>query len=233
MANSHTHHHSEQDVERGKFEPGGPEQSFENGAILPEGYGDNRLVIMTRDPYWFFGYWEITPEKAEAVRLEHGRNCWEVATLVLRVYDLGESPHTPLDSCSSFDVDLQKFARQWYVQVPQAGHFYVVDLGLRWPDGKFVVLFRSNIIRQPRGRVSDRIDSQWMSVGLDTRIWERMAMMALGVGSSKGASGGEVVKGMELRWEYLRSVFSGSVSAGFGSVSSSSLSSWRLQEPKS
>jgi hypothetical protein len=219
MVNSHSLHHSEQEVEKNKFDIAAAEFSVDAGSPLPEGYGDNRLVAMTRDPFWFFAYWEITHERAEQIRVAHGRDSWDVAALVLRVYDLGESTQTPIDAASHFDVDVQKSARQWYVQVPVSGHIYVADLGLRWPDGKFVSLMRSNFVRQPGGRVSERIDSAWMSVGVESHEWERMAQMALGVGSSKGASG-EMVKGMELRWEFLRSVFSGSVS------------SWRPKEPK-
>jgi hypothetical protein len=220
MANSHHHHHSEQDVEKNKFSVGAAEFSVDAGSPLPEGYGDNRLVIMSRDPFWFFAYWEITHERAEQIRVAHGRDSWDKAILVLRVHDLGDSPQTPIDSASYFDVEVQKFARQWYVQVPVSGHVYVADLGLRWPDGKFVSLFRSNAVRQPGGRVSDLVDSQWMSVGVATEEWEQMARMAIGVGSSKGASGEASNKGMALRWEFLRSVFSGSVS------------SWKPQEPK-
>jgi len=219
-------------MERQKFDVGAAEFSVDAGAPLPEGYGDNHLVIMTRDPYWFFAYWEITHERAEQVRTAHGRDCWDVAALVMRVYDLGESTTTPLDAANYFDVEVNKSARQWYVQVPEPGHAYVADLGLRWPDGKFVALFRSNVIRQPHGRVSDKTDSEWMSVNVMAQEWEAMARMAIGVGSSKGASG-EVLQGMALRWEFLRSVFSGSVSSWPSSWPSSSVSSWRSPESKS
>ena len=36
--------------------------------------------------------------------------------------------------------------------------------GLRWPDGKFVSLFRSNVIRQPAGFVSDQVDAIYCAV---------------------------------------------------------------------
>src|SRR5258706_4127552 len=174
---------------------------------------------MTRDPFWFFAYWEITHDRAEQVRTAHGRDSWDRAALILRVYDLGESASTPIDSAVSFDVEVNKSTRQWYVQVSVSGHVYVADLGLRWPDGKLVSLFRSNIIRQPFGRVSDKMDSQWMSVGVASEEWESMARMAIGAGSSKGASA-EGSQGRALRWEFLRSVFSGSVT------------SWRPEEKK-
>lgn len=207
-----SNHHPEQDVEKGKFDPSGVEPTTDGNFVLPESYGDNKIVIMARDPHWFFAYWEITGDKAEAMRIEHGRNCWDETVMALRIYDLGENGDQSLANCPYFDVDVQKFSRQWYVQVPHSGHTYVVDLGLRWPDGRFASLFRSNIIRQPMGRVSDRVDSQWMSVGLEMQEWERMAHMALGAGGNKGASG-ELLKGHDLRWEYLRSIFSGSVSS--------------------
>ena len=115
-----------------------------------------------------------------------------IAALVLRVYDLGEAAQTA-DRLRSFTLML-KFKNSpanGTCRSRNAGHSYVADLGLRWPDGKFVSLFRSNVIRQPVGRVSDKVDSQWMSVGLVTeqRSWEDMARIAIGVGSSKGASG--------------------------------------------
>jgi hypothetical protein len=214
MANHKDPHQSEQEVEKGKFEIGSAEFSVDAGSPLPEGYGDNRLVLLARDPLWFFAYWEITHERAEQIRVTHGRDAWDRAGLVIRVYDLGENPSTPIESAAFFDVELQKFSRQWYVQVPYAGHCYVADLGLRWPDGRFVALFRSNLIRMPAGRVSDIIDSQWMTVGMVTeqQEWESMVRVALGAGSSKGGSAGaEVARAMALRWEFLRSVFSGSV----------------------
>ena len=171
---------------------------------------------MTRDPFWFFAYWEITHERAEQIRVAHGRDSWDRAALVLRTYDVGESSQTPVDSASHFDVEIPKFARQQYAQVPFSGHSYISDLGLRWPDGKFASLFRSNLIRQPNGQVSDQVpsaaDSQWMSVNMvnEQQAWEKMARIAIGAGSSKGNSGPEESGPLALRWEFLRSVFSGS-----------------------
>ncbi len=203
-----SHHHPGQDVERVKFDPSGTVPAADGDVVLPEGYGDNRLVVMARDPFWFFAYWEITVDKAEQMRAQHGRTCWEETMMTLRVYDLGENSENAIQSCPFFDVDVQKFSRQWYVQVPQAGHVYIVDLGIRWHDGRFASLFRSNVVRQPLGRVSERVDSQWMTVGLHASEWEHMVQRSLSAGASKGVIGEG--KGMELRWDYLRSVYSGS-----------------------
>ena len=34
---------------------------------LPSGYGDNKIVLLARDPWWIFAYWEILKDKKEAV----------------------------------------------------------------------------------------------------------------------------------------------------------------------
>ena len=220
-------HHSDGNAESAKFDPGTGDFPIDAGPALPDGYGDNRIVIMARDPFWLFAYWEITHERAEQIRGAHGKDIWDRSVLVLRVFDLGDSSPLPILSAPSFDIQVDTFARQWYVQIPYPGHFYVIDLGLRTPDGSFISLFRSNMIRQPAGTVSNRFDSQWMSVDMtmEQQSWERMAMAAIGAGNTKGSSGGvESGKDMTLRWEFLKSVFSGSVTRWPGSSSSSRLS---------
>ncbi|MBI5307473.1 MAG: DUF4912 domain-containing protein [Planctomycetes bacterium] len=34
---------------------------------LPDGYGDNRIVLMVRDPLWLFTYWEIRKDVLNSV----------------------------------------------------------------------------------------------------------------------------------------------------------------------
>lgn len=205
--------HYEQDIEKGKFEIGAAEFSVDAGSPLPEGYGDNRLVIMARDPLWFFAYWELTHEKAEQVRQVHGRDIWDRAVLIMRVYDVTDAPNNSTDDATYFDIELTKQARSWYVQVARSGRAYIADLGLRLPDGRFITLLRSNRILMPVGRVSDLIDAQWMSVGVsEFEEWEKFIKVSQGLGSI-GKASAEFSRGMAQRWEFLRSVFSGSVSS--------------------
>ena len=120
-------------------------------------------------------------------------------------------------------MSVQKFSRQWYVQVPESGHVYVADLGLRWPDGKFVSLFRSNVIRQPVGprfRTSRQpMDVRGTAMATEQQAWEDDGADCHRRGEFQGTVP-ETSTMMSLRWEFLRSVFSGSVS------------SWRPEEPK-
>ncbi len=189
-----------------------PEISLDGSGPLPDWYGDNRLVILPRDPLCFFAYWEITHERAEKVRQQFGLDVWDRAALVLRVYDVSESD----SSTVFFDSEINKQARQWYVRVTQPGRTYVVDLGLRLPDGTFISLIHSNKITLPFGRVSEKTDSQWMAVGAGPnpheKEWERVMDVSGGVADNLGKGSTEIAKSMAQRWEFLKSVFSGSSS---------------------
>ncbi|MCX7662069.1 MAG: DUF4912 domain-containing protein, partial [Candidatus Omnitrophica bacterium] len=52
---------------------------------LPQGYGEDRLVVQTRDPWWIHAYWELTPKIYEKVMLELIEQFYQ-AKKVLRVY---------------------------------------------------------------------------------------------------------------------------------------------------
>lgn len=189
-----------------------PENHVDSIAALPNGYGDNRIVILPRDPHWFFSYWEYTAEAIEAARNAVGETWWDSGTWVLRVYDVTDGSPDDLTHASFFDVAVSAEARQWYVRLDKSGRAVIVELGRRLTDGRFIALFRSNLIRLPVGRVSDKIDTQWMAMGAGSE--ERMQLdsfvekLASVASDSKGSV--EIAKTMARRWEFLRSVFSGS-----------------------
>ncbi|MFA5976245.1 MAG: DUF4912 domain-containing protein [Elusimicrobiota bacterium] len=227
--NSSSNFISDDNAEREKFLVDA-DVSVECGAPLPENYGDDRLIILPRDPNWFFAYWEITPERANQIRREHGSDIWENATLVMRVYDLS-STSDRTETASYFDVELNKQSRQWYVKVEKSGRFYIVDLGLRWPDGRFISILRSNCIQLPMGRVSDITDAEWMSVTgmiMTQEEWDRLLTVSVVGPGSSGHGSAEFAKSMAQRWEFLKSVFSASwfSSPPGGWPSSPSSSSW-------
>src|SRR6185437_8168250 len=174
MEPSSAHFQPVKNAEKEKFSVDQAELSLENGGPLPEGYGDNRLVILPRDPLWFFAYWEITEGRIEQIRQEHGRDIWKTSALVLRVYDISGFQQDGLAAAPFFDIEIPPESRQWYVNVPQAGHTYRVEIGLRLSDGRFIALLRSNSVALPAGCVSDQTDSQWMAVGglSERQDWE-------------------------------------------------------------
>ena len=62
--------------------------SVEEQFSIPTSYGEDRIVLMVKDPWWLFAYWEIQPGTERTVRsqlLPH-----EVSGLqtILRIYDV-------------------------------------------------------------------------------------------------------------------------------------------------
>lgn len=147
---------------------------------LPQGYGDNLICLMIRDPEWIYTYWEIQAERQNWGLSELGCSM-EECDYILRVYDLSESE----DYEVFFDISIQAFATSWFIKV-SANHFYCIEIGLRrHRDGRFVALVKSNVSQTPPDEISDVIDENWM--GLDA-----MKMYALSGGLSVGANSEEI-----------------------------------------
>ncbi|HTL70340.1 MAG TPA: DUF4912 domain-containing protein, partial [Candidatus Eisenbacteria bacterium] len=88
-----------------------PQPAFE----LPAQYGDNKVVLLVRDPWWIYAYWEVTQDRErETIEVMRRQGCDKDKT-VLRVYDVtGSSVEKPR---SFFDIEIAFLASNWYVDV--------------------------------------------------------------------------------------------------------------------
>lgn len=129
-------------------------------AGLPTAYGDNTLVLMVRDPWWIFAYWEATPARWEEVRSGIRAVGLRERKTILRIYDVtGSSIENPN---SFFDIELNFMTDNWTVDVGAPDREWQVELGLQTEDGRFFAVLRSNIVRTPPVGVSDILDEEWM-----------------------------------------------------------------------
>jgi uncharacterized protein len=146
--------------------PSTPVTEAAPAALPPQGYwqdryGEDRIVLMIRDPYWCFTYWDLTTEKqAEAITQISDLQ----AKLLLRVYDVTGLDFNGSNAHRFMDIEISTDASNWYINVWAADRAYCVDLGLLYPDGRFVTLARSNVVTTPRDTVSSVIDEEWMVV---------------------------------------------------------------------
>ncbi len=124
-------------------------------------YSENRIVLMIRDPYWCFAYWDLTTEKQANVitKLSDGQ-----VKLILRVYDVTGVDFNGSNANRFMDIQIGEEASNWYINVWASDHAYCVDLGLLHPNGQFEVLARSNVVTTPRDAISSIIDEEWMVV---------------------------------------------------------------------
>jgi len=136
-----------------------PEYPSDETRELPEGYGDTKIIAMIRDPYWAYAYWEINHDKRKELDMLTGK----LRKLVLRIYDTTGINFNGFNALSSFDIEVNDFTNNWYIQLPEPNRSYCIDLGTFSEGGEFILIARSNVIAAPRDSVSDVEDTQWGS----------------------------------------------------------------------
>ena len=91
---------------------------------LPHIYGRDTLVLLPRDPWWVFAYWEVTPTTREQALRPLGDEA-DGARDVLRVYDVTFLTFTGDNAWFSFDVELLPSADHWYLNVSRPAASYL------------------------------------------------------------------------------------------------------------
>jgi hypothetical protein len=174
---------------------------------FPPGYGDNRIVILVRDPWWIFSYWEIRRDKEEDIIRKIESSGDSMAKSVLRVYDVTDVNFNGHNAHSYFDIDLRGLANNWYVNVGKPDRAWIVDIGIVTKKGGFHVLARSNVVKTPRFGMSDQLDAEWMMP--EEEYW-KMFSLSGGFGVGKGSL--EVRELIKKRLE--EQISSGGISSG-------------------
>lgn len=118
---------------------------------LPFSYGKTQLVLLVRDPYWAFGYWDFSGEDWNKAQ----RRLSEDSSLkpMIRIHDLDAK------RASTLLISLE--ARNWYLHLGTPDHRYVAELGLGDGRGRFYLIARSSEVKTPRDSPSEVVDGDW------------------------------------------------------------------------
>ncbi|HUE29733.1 MAG TPA: DUF4912 domain-containing protein [Verrucomicrobiae bacterium] len=161
---------------------------------LPRAYGYDRVVLLPRDPWWVFAYWEITPTtRVQALRALGAEA--EDARELLRVYDVTFITFTGDNAWQSFDVELPPGADRWYLKVARPAASFCVEIGLATPGGRFLPLARSNVVTTPRATPSPDTTVRWVeitpgAVRETARAWEGTPLAGMAPESTAEVSEG-------------------------------------------
>jgi hypothetical protein len=117
---------------------------------LPARYGRTRATLMVQKPDYLYAYWEILDEDLAAARASMGR---VEARLVMRAHNVSAGIHT--------DIEVHAPVGDWFFKTDWAGNRVKVEIGLKGPDGRFIVLAVSNEVDLPSAKASDRVDPEW------------------------------------------------------------------------
>lgn len=129
---------------------------------LPVRYGDDRITILARDPWWMHSYWDISERKINEVISSIPVYERQNLKWILRVYDItGVKSFQGNNANSFFDIDINFEANNWYINVNQPERDWCVEIGLINPFGKFFPVARSNVIKTPYFGISSIIDEEW------------------------------------------------------------------------
>jgi len=137
---------------------------------LPDAYGVDRAVLVARDPWWIFVFWEIAPATREAALTALGAEARD-AHPMLRVYDVSFVDPRGSNTALSFDVDVPRDAESWYVNVGRPAATYCAEVGLRTPSGRFLPLLRSNVAATPRATPAADREVRWLEFGRTGPAW--------------------------------------------------------------
>ena len=177
---------------------------------FPAGYGDNRICLMTRDPWWVYSYWEVRNEVEEETRRKIEKSGARPVKSILRVYDVTDINFNGHNAHRYFDIGLSGSASNWYIHVEHPNRSWCVDIGILADNGHFYTLARSNVVRTPRYGPSDILDEEWMIP--DEAFWR---IFGLSGGYGVGKSSMELKKLIEKHLK--EQIWSGGMFSGVSS----------------
>lgn len=134
-----------------KFEPlksQRQEKAYQPGMAkkgLPTGYGEDRITLMTVDPWKLFAYWEVKEDTLYKIK----------GTLVLRVYDVTGIYFDGKNANIVFDIPIYDRIGDSYIGVGP-GREFIVDIGAVSFAGIFVTSARSNKVGTPTVKVTEK-----------------------------------------------------------------------------
>lgn len=107
---------------------------------IPERYNETMIRALPRDPSWIYAYWDISEQKRIPLEEEE-----QQARLFLRVIELNSQHERTKDF---FDIGITLDDWKWYINIPQPGSNYRVDLCIQKGE-KVKALAHSNEVRMP------------------------------------------------------------------------------------
>lgn len=127
------------------------ETNAQNQYFLPPVYDDNRIVLLARDPFWLYAYWEISREKRNDFFDNFGNNLWDKSIPVLKVTNISRN--------DVFYVRINDFSNSWYINVSDSNNVYAAEIGRMVREQFFVSLASSNHITTPGDSISQNTTS--------------------------------------------------------------------------
>ncbi len=164
---------------------------------LPSGYGESRIVLLPRDPQWAYAYWDISNDHKEELRRQGGQQ------LALRLFDVTDvdikrqAPH----SLQEYGCD--EMAREWYLPVPVSDRDYILEIGYRTWDGRWLMLAQSASMRVPPVYPSDWVEDHFVTVNWDEALEGKTVLTLVPPINKAGDAAAAAAGSVDLHTEFF------------------------------
>ncbi len=113
---------------------------------LPDAYDRDRIVLIARDPFCLFTYWEISNNRINDFFNELGHELWEKSVPVLKVTNVSRN--------TFYYITINDLANNWYINVENDNCLYTVEFGRMVSSKFFISIELSNYALTPRHNMS-------------------------------------------------------------------------------
>ena len=147
--------------------------------------GQDRVILMVRDPYWLHAHWDIsraTVDRAKAALVDQ----WHSVKPVLRLLKFDEVGTTDSAETVYRQIEIHGGVRNWYIDVDNPPSRFQLIMGYMTSTGRFYELVRSNTVSTPVPGSKDSFDDHWADIAKDA---EKIFAQSGGYGdeTNKGA----------------------------------------------
>lgn len=140
---------------------GGSERSHDSD--LPETYGRDEVEILSKDPHWYFIYWEVTDAGLASAHSQLGILEGD-GRLVLRIFVTTQAATGGREHREIRDLHLHTRHGKKYLESPRAGAHLRAAVGLLTAEGLFSPIAQSQPLRLPPTQPSTEMAVEWAHV---------------------------------------------------------------------
>jgi hypothetical protein len=185
--------HTEKELRKDLAQSAPPRRLTPNTPVTPAIKGEDRIVLMVRDPYWLHAHWDIsraTVDRAKAALTDQ----WHSVKPVLRLLKFDEVGTTESAETVYREIEIHGGVRNWYIDVDSPPSRFQVIMGYRTGSGRFYELVRSNSVTTPVPGSKDSFDDHWAEIAQDAE-----KIYAMSGGYSEETNKGQLAEVFEDR----------------------------------
>lgn len=182
--------------------------------VPPVVKGQDRLILMVRDPYWLHAHWDITRQSVDRAKASLAEN-WHTVKPILRLLKMDDSGTTSNAETVARDIEIHGGVRNWYIEVDNPPSRFRMLMGYITAGERFYELARSNTVITPAPGGKSATDDHWADIAKDA---EHIYAMSGGYGDDTQT--GDLTEVFE---EQLKRTMDADVLSQFGSGAEGSL----------